>query len=144
MKLLPVALAVFYRTSQDVLEVWTQRREDDGIYHGLQEFPGGKIEENESPLEAAVREVEEEVGISIHSSAGKLMGIYPVALGGRTILLNVFLFPDQPALQGKGKWLRIEKELLSSPYKGEIPTPNHQMIDDLYRSLYSWPVRNLT
>lgn len=137
MKLIPVALALFYRVNKDVLEVWTQKREDDGIYHGLQEFPGGKIEENETPLTAAVREVEEEVGIKVNPDEGKLMGIYTNPLEGRTILLNVFLFPDQTSLKGRGEWLKIDKEQLSSPYKGKIPGPNHQIIDDLFRSLYS-------
>lgn len=138
MKLLPVALALFYRQRDNqILEVWTQRREDDGPYHGLQEFPGGKIEPGEEPLLAAVREVDEEVGIQINPLDGKAMGIYPNNLNGRVILLNVFLFPDQPSLQGKGQWLKIDCENLSRPYQGMIPGPNHQMIDDLYRSLYS-------
>lgn len=137
MKLIPVALALFYRTNGESLEVWTQIREDDGIYHGLLEFPGGKIEENETPLVAAVREVEEEVGIIVKPEEGKLMGIYTNHVNDRTILLNVFLFPDQPSLAGRGKWLKIEKEGLSSQYSGQIPGPNHQIIDDLFRSLYS-------
>jgi 8-oxo-dGTP diphosphatase len=137
MKLLPVSLAVFYRTSGESLEVWTQRREDDGIYHGLLEFPGGKIEANERPIEAAVREVLEEVGISINPSEGRLMGIYPNHLQGRVILLNVFLFPDQSSLKDRGEWLMIHSDQLSAPYEGKIPAPNHQIIDDLFRSLYS-------
>ncbi len=57
MKLVPVALALFYRkVSERKLEIWTQVREDDGIYHGLLEFPGGGIEANETPLAAVVRE----------------------------------------------------------------------------------------
>lgn len=138
MKLLPVALALFFRQEDNqVLEVWTQRREDDGPYHGLQEFPGGKIEPGEEPLLAAVREVHEEVGIQINPLHGKAMGIYTNNLNGRVILLNVFLFPDQPSLQNKGQWLKIDGENLSRPYQGMIPGPNHQMIDDLYRTLYS-------
>jgi mutator protein MutT len=136
MKLLPVSIVIFYRTTSGTLEVWTQKREDDGIYHGLLEFPGGKIEINEEPLEAAVREVFEEVGITIAPSEGKFMGIYPNYLSGRVILLNVFLFPDQLSLQGKGEWLKINKGQLSEPFKGKIPLPNHQMIDDLFQSIY--------
>lgn len=133
MTLFPVALALFHRSSEPgVLEVWTQKREDDGPFHGLQEFPGGGVEAHEQPLEACVREVEEEVGIKIESAQGRLMGVYPRETAKRTILLYVFLFPDQVALAGKGRWLRIEKEKLSSVYEGIIPFPNHQIIDDLY------------
>ncbi len=138
MKLIPVSLALFYRQKpQNILEVWTQTREDDGIYHGLQEFPGGGVEEGETPLIAVVREVEEEVGIFVSPAEASLMGIYSNFLPAKTILLNVFLFPDQPSLADKGRWLEINGELLSSPYSGQIPGPNHQIIDDLYRSLYS-------
>lgn len=137
MKVIPVALAVFYRTYDELLEVWTQVREDDGVYHGLLEFPGGKIEPDETPSRAAVREVEEEVGISINQEDAIFMGQYPQQMENRVILLNVYLFPDQESLKGKGKWLKITQELLSSPYKNEIPLPNHQIIDDLYRALYS-------
>ena len=140
MRLIPVSLAIFYRRSSEILEVWTQKRLDDGIYHGLLEFPGGGIEENESPLEAVVREVEEEVGIKVNPDSAEFMGTYSTFLSEKTILLNVFLFPDQAGLFDKGNWLQIEKTKLSSIYQGQIPSPNHQMIDDLYRALYSWPV----
>jgi mutator protein MutT len=132
-----VALALFYRQpAADCLEVWTQVRTDDGIFHGLLEFPGGGIEKGETPLEAAVREVEEEVGIKIEASLGKLMGVYPRVLTDKTILLNVFLFTPTPQLDKKGAWLKIEREKLSAPYEGKIPYPNHQIIDDLFRNLY--------
>ncbi len=137
MKLLPVALAIFYRFRDSGLEVWTQRRTDDGIYHGLLEFPGGKIEEGETPLAAAVREVQEEVGIHVDPAHGRPFGLYPNELSGRVVLLNVFLFPDQPSLAGRGEWLSIETSQLSSPYQGKIPGPNHLIIDDLFRALYS-------
>lgn len=138
MKLLPVALVLFYRKlPENIMEVWTQVREDDGPYHGLLEFPGGKIEAHEAPLMAAVREVEEEVGIQIDPNEGRFMGTYTNPQPGKVILLNVFLFPDQDSLKNKGQWLKIDFHNLSGPYGGQIPQPNHQMIDDLYRSLYS-------
>lgn len=137
MKLLPVALVIFYRLkAHRNLEVWTQIRTDDGPYHGLLEFPGGKIESGERPIEAAVREVSEEVGININPVEGKFMGIYENPLPGRNILLHVFLFPDQESLTSRGQWLKIEGSTLSTPFTGKIPGPNHRIIDELYRSLY--------
>lgn len=138
MTLLPVALCLFYRWKKNSeLDVWVQVREDDGPFHGLLEFPGGGIEANEVPLEAVVREVEEEVGIKIEPELGKLMGVYSNEYPKRTILLYVFLFPDTPLLENKGKWLTIKKDDLSNPFKGMIPPPNHRIIDDLFNSLYS-------
>ncbi len=131
-----MALSLFHRFQNNELEVWVQVRTDDGPYHGMLEFPGGKIEAEEEPLTGAVREVEEEVGIKIDPRLGKFMGTYRNMLPNKTILLYVFLFPDLRELAGIGEWLKVEKTSLSSPYLGKIPPPNHQIIDDLFLSLY--------
>jgi mutator protein MutT len=136
MKLFPVALAIFYRQKASHLEIWVQVRTDDGPFHGFLEFPGGGIEPGEEPIVAAVREVHEEVGIHINVGDGRFMGVYPVHHNAKTVLLNVFLFPEVDSLGGKGEWLSIKAPDLSSSYQGKIPPPNHQIIDDLYRYLY--------
>jgi mutator protein MutT len=137
MRLVPVALALFHEKLGDSLRIWVQTREDDGPYHGLLEFPGGGIEAGETPLQAAVREVEEEVGIQIQEQDGVFMGTYQNELPGKMILLYVFLFPNAPALEDKGQWLTIKHPELSSGLKGLIPAPNHIIIDDLFLALIS-------
>ncbi len=137
MRLVPVALALFHEKQADSLRIWVQTREDDGPYHGLLEFPGGGIEAGETPLQAAVREVEEEVGIQVLEQDGVFMGTYQNELPGKMILLYVFLFPNPPALEGKGQWLTIRHPELSSGLKGLIPAPNHIIIDDLFLALIS-------
>lgn len=137
MKLVPVALTLFYEMQGESLKVWVQTREDDGPYHGLLEFPGGGIEPGETPLQAAVREVEEEVGIVIRVEDGKFMGTYHNEFPNKSILLYVFLFPHTPALKDKGQWLTITQPELSSSFKGLIPPPNHKIIDDLFLALLS-------
>jgi 8-oxo-dGTP diphosphatase len=136
MKLVPVSLALFYSYQHPKLRVWTQVRTDGGPFEGLLEFPGGGIEVGESPIEAAVREVEEEVGIKVPQGLGRYMGTYLNEYSSRKILLYVHLFPAVADLTDKGHWLEIEKELLSSSYVGKIPKPNHQIIDDLFQYLY--------
>ncbi len=135
MKLIPVSLVIFYDQLPELLKVWVQIREDGGPFQGLLEFPGGGIEQGETPLLAAVREVEEEVGLVIDPALGRFMGTYPNQLQDKTILLYVFLFPKYSELETKGEWLSIRPDLLSAPYRGKIPYPNHQIIDDLFRSL---------
>lgn len=137
MNLFPVALALFYRwRDPDRLDVWTQVRTDDGPFHGLMEFPGGGVEPGETPLEAVVREVQEEVGVNPDPRLARSMGVYENPNPKRTILLYVFLFPELGELEGKGEWLPIRMPELSAPHKGRIPPPNHRIIDDLFRSLY--------
>lgn len=41
------------------------RRKPDGLLGGLWEFPGGRIEEGETPQEACIREISEEVGLKV-------------------------------------------------------------------------------
>lgn len=137
MRLVPVALALFHEKAGDSLRIWVQTREDDGPYHGLLEFPGGGIEAGETPLQAAVREVEEEVGIQVLEQDGVFMGTYQNELPDKMILLYVFLFPNPHALEGKGQWLTIKHPELSSGLKGLIPAPNHIIIDDLFLALIS-------
>lgn len=45
----------------------TQRRADQAL-GGLWEFPGGKIEPNETPEDTVIREVREELGLSVKAA----------------------------------------------------------------------------
>jgi 8-oxo-dGTP diphosphatase len=45
--------------------VLMQRRRSATMHGGLWEFPGGKIEPGETPQAAAVREIEEELGLTL-------------------------------------------------------------------------------
>lgn len=46
-----------------------QQRRADRAFGGLWEFPGGKIEPDESPESALIREIEEELGVVLTSEA---------------------------------------------------------------------------
>ncbi|WP_407938158.1 (deoxy)nucleoside triphosphate pyrophosphohydrolase [Novosphingobium malaysiense] len=49
--------------------VLLQKRDFSAVHGGLWEFPGGKVEVGETPEDAAVRELEEELGIGISAEA---------------------------------------------------------------------------
>ena len=65
MSLVKVVAAVIQHPQKGVL---IAKRPDHLHQGGLWEFPGGKLEVGESPLEALQRELHEELGISITSA----------------------------------------------------------------------------
>jgi 8-oxo-dGTP diphosphatase len=74
--------------------VLVQQRAPGAAMAGLWEFPGGKVESNETPEAALVRELAEE--LAIHVDAASLMpcGFASEALGDRHLLLLLYLVRD--------------------------------------------------
>lgn len=62
-----VAVVIIERIRNGGYEVLFAQRPDGKAYAGFWEFPGGKIEAGESVEAAAIREIEEELGIHIRS-----------------------------------------------------------------------------
>jgi len=56
-----IAVGVVFKNDR----VLITRRKADGLLGGLWEFPGGKIQENESPEAACIREIKEEVNLDV-------------------------------------------------------------------------------
>lgn len=56
-----VAICVIHKKGK----IFIQKRQDTGLMAGLWEFPGGRVEEGESPEEALHREIAEEIGIKV-------------------------------------------------------------------------------
>lgn len=65
MKKVEVAAAVIERPDGTFL---LGRRPPNGIYSGWWEFPGGKVEAGETPYQAMVRELNEELGIHVEAA----------------------------------------------------------------------------
>jgi len=63
---IPVVAAALLRDDGRVL---MQRRSLASAHGGLWEFPGGKVEAGESPESALLREIEEELGITLDHTA---------------------------------------------------------------------------
>jgi 8-oxo-dGTP diphosphatase len=62
-----VAVVIVERVVNGAYEILFAQRPEGKAYAGYWEFPGGKIEANESLQDAAIREIEEELGIHIAS-----------------------------------------------------------------------------
>jgi 8-oxo-dGTP diphosphatase len=131
-KLVAVSIALFLKdVDQSGFSVWMQVRQDHGELNGKWEFPGGKIESLETPVQAVVREVKEEVDCDIESLKTKLFRLYPYQYGEKTICLFPFLIEGAMPEKNKGEWFHINFEDKSFPLKEKIPAANIPLINDL-------------
>ena len=80
MKIVPISILIPYQLKNNQLNLWVQIRESNDELNGLKEFPGGKIEDGETPLKACLREVAEEVGVSLNESQVELFKVEVVSL----------------------------------------------------------------
>ncbi len=85
MSVVHVAVAVIYNREGEVL---IQQRAQDTHQGGLWEFPGGKLETQETVLQALEREIYEELGIRIQSSRPLIKISHDY--GDRSVLLDVY------------------------------------------------------
>jgi len=67
--------------------VLMQRRRSQAMHGGLWEFPGGKLESNEAPEAAAVREIGEELGLVVEPGALVPVGFASSGAGGQAPLV---------------------------------------------------------
>ncbi|CAH1193691.1 8-oxo-dGTP diphosphatase MutT [Vibrio harveyi] len=63
MKRIHIVAAIIF--NQDKSQIFITKRPDDKHKGGFWEFPGGKVERGESVEQAMIRELEEEIGITV-------------------------------------------------------------------------------
>lgn len=97
-----VAAAVLWFSGK----VWIQRRIGTNHLENYWEFPGGKIQPGETPLEAVSREVKEEVGINLSPIRPELLLVQEHSYPDREIRIHFFLCPLRDgSLLGNGQWV---------------------------------------
>jgi len=85
---LEIAVAVPLRGS----EILLRQRAEEGSLAGTWEFPGGKIEAGEIPLQAAMREMREETGLT--GGRWEPLLVHAHDYPDRDVRLHVFLLRD--------------------------------------------------
>ena len=66
--------------------LFCKRRPDDDVWGGYWGLPGGSVESGETPVEGMIREVEEELGVTITDF--RLLDKYPY---GNNKIMNVYV-----------------------------------------------------
>lgn len=80
-----VAVGIITDKNQNIL---ITRRALDISYGGYWEFPGGKLEQDEDPQQALIREIHEEVGLTVKAS--KFLGEVKHFYSSKMITLYIF------------------------------------------------------
>lgn len=118
-----VAVGIVFNTQNQVLMA---KRPDHAHQGGLWEFPGGKLEPNESTQDALTRELYEEVGIKVIAAQPLTTCIYDYQT--KVVLLDVWHvteFHGEPhSCEGQlVRWVPLH-ELA----KLDVPLANHQIV----------------
>jgi mutator protein MutT len=136
----PVSIGIFIKDfGPSQVSLWMQRREPEqkeDAFRGLWEFPGGKVEGDETPKNCLVREVSEEVGVSIpQESLLKLFKIHRHMYKEKEICLYVYISPFKDIPESVGEWKILDLEEKASKQVEETLPANYAIIDELLNYL---------
>jgi 8-oxo-dGTP diphosphatase len=130
-----VAVAIIQRTKDDnSTEYFLTKRHKEAHQGGKWEFPGGKVEANESVAQALARELKEEVAIEVLTCQPfmQIEHLYTGITTNKHVTLNVFIvdnFLGEPNAQEgqKQAWYLLEQlaEL-------NLPEANEAIIQKLF------------
>ncbi|MFV9996595.1 MAG: 8-oxo-dGTP diphosphatase MutT [Arsenophonus endosymbiont of Dermacentor nuttalli] len=130
-KQLNIAVGIIRNAQQ---EIFITQRAANSHMGGFWEFPGGKLEIGETPVEALTRELKEEIGIDVINS--QLLRVVEHEFADRSIIRLHFFLVEQWDYQPYGKegqssrWL-LQKSLVVE----EFPPANRVIVDMLINNV---------
>lgn len=138
-----VSIVIFLKACPlgDGISLWMQKRGEDSDIpelSGSWEFPGGKVEALERPIDSALREVKEEVG-DLNLTAADLFLFkffnyqYPQK-GINFFVYYCYLQDDSPKLN-KGEWFYFKKGSCIKDWPGDMPQANKSFMDDFLKMI---------
>jgi mutator protein MutT len=132
-KNLIVSIVIFLKDiDSQGFKFWVQERQISGPLLGLWEFPGGKIEDGETPETAGRREVLEEVGMQIPADSPLILfKLQDYSYDAKNICLFVYLSHFDQLPHVLGQWFELMYDQKSTPFQGKIPPINHVILDEL-------------
>lgn len=123
-----IAVAVVERDG----EVLIARRPEDKMLGGLWEFPGGKQENGEELTDAVVREMQEELGVTVQPD--EKIDEVPHEYSHLTITLNAYrcdLVEGEPTAREGQQWKWVERKNL---HDYAFPKANKQILEAIMNS----------
>ena len=128
MNTMQVVVGIIFNSQQ---EIFIAKRPPDKYKGGLWEFPGGKVEKNETILQALQRELKEEIGIDVLDAKPWLITNHDY--GDRFVILNVWTVTDfigQPHGREGQQISWVSKHSLSQL---EFPEGNTEIIKNIQK-----------
>ena len=125
----PVSLLALFRVRDNKIEVFMQKRRENGPLNGLLEFPGGKVGANETVEQAALREFSEEV--EAISGTCERFKSYKYDYPDRSVCLFVNIMRVEDKDFCKGSWVTLPFSFLSSTWQEKVPEANIEILKDL-------------
>lgn len=121
-----VAVAVIIDAKQQVLISLRQVHQHQG---GLWEFPGGKVDDNETVFDALVREIDEELGMTIIEAQPLIEIAHNYS--DKSVLLDVWLVTKfNGSAQGR-EGQEIQWKAISDLDENDFPAANVAIINEL-------------
>ncbi|MCT4643300.1 MAG: NUDIX domain-containing protein [Bacteriovoracaceae bacterium] len=111
--------------------IWLQKRSTADELEGLLEIPGGKVEINEEPIHAALRELKEEVGVEKTIDELELIKIHSHSKDPRIIFYVYLLDCNKEEFCTEG-WFKVSKIKL---LEANIPPENVNFLYDIIENL---------